>query len=131
MVRTLLIILAASAATAVGECFLSFGMRKIGQVNPKGSWWPLVYSHTIASDIYVLVGVGFLFLFFILYLIALSRADLTFVQPLTAASYIFTVVIARYALGEEVSLLRVMGIMIIVVGITLVIIAGNPRSAPI
>lgn len=128
--KTLLLILAASAATAIGESFLSYGMRRIGQINWKGPFWQLSYSHTVASDVYVLAGVGFLFTFFVLYLIALSWADLTFVQPLTAASYIFTAIVARYFLGEQVSLMRWAGILVIVLGIMLVLFGGNPRSAP-
>jgi len=68
---------------------------------------------------YVLFGVLFLGGFFFLYLAALSWADLSFVMPLTALSYVFAAVLAKVFLKEQVSLLRWAGILVIVAGIAL------------
>ena len=114
--KTLVVIFIATACTAVGETFLSFGMRRIGLEDPSFfKWFALV-----ATSPYVLIGVLFLGGFFFLYLLALSWADLSFVMPLTALSYLFAAVLAKVFLKEQVSLLRWAGILVIAAGIALV-----------
>ncbi|MGA3172815.1 MAG: DMT family transporter [Syntrophorhabdales bacterium] len=114
--KTLIVILIATMCTAVGETFLSLGMRRIGLENPSFWRWFLL----VATNPFVLVGVFCVTCFFFLYLAALSWADLSFVMPLTALSYLFAAVLARVFLGEQISWLRWTGIFVIVVGIALV-----------
>jgi hypothetical protein len=71
------VVLIATACAAVGETFLSFGMRRIGQEDP--TWWK--WFVLVATDPHILIGVFFLAGFFFLYLVALSWADLSFVMP--------------------------------------------------
>lgn len=114
--RTLLVVLIATMCAAIGESFLSYGMRRIGHANPSiGEWFAMV-----ATNPHVLIGVLFLAGFFFLYLAALSWADLSYVMPLTALSYLFAAVLAKVYLKEDISWLRWTGIIVIVVGIALV-----------
>ncbi|HXY61769.1 MAG TPA: DMT family transporter, partial [Nitrospirota bacterium] len=75
------------------------------------------------------LGVVFLGIFFFLYLAALSWADLSFVLPLTAVSYLFAALLARFFLKEDVSWYRWAGTFVIVIGIALVALGGKSRSA--
>lgn len=114
--KTMIVIFISTICTAVGEAFLSFGMRRIGLENPSFLRWFLL----VATNPFVLVGVLFVTAFFFLYLVALSRADLSFVMPLTALSYLFAAILAKVFLGEQISWLRWTGILVIVIGIALV-----------
>jgi drug/metabolite transporter (DMT)-like permease len=118
--KTIIIVFIAALCAAIGETFLSYGMRRIGQINwLKPAEW-VYWFIQVVSNPNIIIGVGFLACFFFLYLVSLSQADLSFVMPLTSASFIFAAFMARFFLREEVSWLRWMGILIISVGIMFV-----------
>lgn len=50
----------------------------------------------------------------------LSRADLSFVQPLTALAYPLTAALAWAAFGEHISPLRAGGLLLVIVGVWLI-----------
>ncbi len=91
------------------------------------SHW-LVLVSSVVRNPYVFLGVIFLGIFFFLYLAALSWADLSFVLPLTAVSYLFAALLAKFFLKEEVSWHRWTGTIVIVIGIALVALGGKSRS---
>lgn len=90
-------------------------------------WGRLVLS--VIKNPYVLAGVVCLAVFFFLYLAALSWADLSFVMPLTAMSYIFAALLARFLLKEDVSWFRWAGTAVITLGIIFIALDGRQRSA--
>ncbi len=121
--KTILVVLVATLSASIGESILSFGMRKIGACEPSARAWFVM----VATNPYVYVGVVFLACFFFLYLLALSWADLSFVLPITALSYLFAGIFAKYLLHEQVSWVRWAGIMIIVLGIVLIAAEGGKQ----
>jgi drug/metabolite transporter (DMT)-like permease len=126
--RTFVVIAFAALSAAVGETLLSYAMKKTGQMdvaNP--SHWTNLISLVVRNP-YIFAGVVFLAVYFFLYLIALSWADLSFVLPLTAVSYIFAAMLAKFFLGEDVSWLRWAGTIIITIGILFVALDGKPRT---
>jgi drug/metabolite transporter (DMT)-like permease len=129
-VKTVVVVTLAALSAAVGETLLSFGMKKHGAMNlaDPSQWFSLILS--VARNPYVTLGVAFLAIFFFLYLAALSWADLSFVLPLTAVSYIFAALLARFVLREEVSVFRWIGTVVIMIGITLIALNGgqHPRT---
>ena len=64
-----------------------------------------------------------------LYAVALARADLSLVMPITAASYPIGTILARFFLHEEVNLARWLGTAIITAGVA-VVAWGEARPAP-
>ncbi len=127
--KTFIVIAFAALSAAVGEALLSYAMKKTGQVNmaDPSHWINLIVS--VVRNPYMSLGVLFLAVFFFLYLIALSWADLSFVLPLTAVSYIFAALLARFFLDEDVSWMRWAGTIIIMIGIAFIALAGKPRTA--
>ena len=75
------------------------------------------------------MGVVLLGIYFFLYLAALSWADLSFVLPLTAVSYLFAALLAKFILKEDVSWVRWVGTIVIMVGITVVALDGGQRTS--
>jgi drug/metabolite transporter (DMT)-like permease len=59
-------------------------------------------------------------LYFGLYSYCLSIADISFVLPFTAMSYLFVAALARFFLHEDVSPTRWLGAIIIVIGVIVV-----------
>jgi len=61
-----------------------------------------------------------LLMFFICYLMVLSWADYSFVQPASAVSYLVVALLGIYVLGEAVSSGRWLGVAVICLGVLLV-----------
>ena len=99
---------------------LSHGMKQAGEIS----------IHHLQSVIFALtnpfvaIGILLLLAFFASYMNALSWADLTYVLPATSLGYVLLALVARFALHEQISLLRWAGIALISGGVGFV--AGGP-----
>ena len=118
--RTFVVILIATISAAIGEVLLSYGMRKNGEVDLSvpSQWIDLILS--VVRNPYVLAGVVLLAVFFFLYLASLSWDDISYVMPLTAMSFIFVALMAKFVLKEDVSWQRWAGTVLIVAGVAFV-----------
>jgi drug/metabolite transporter (DMT)-like permease len=96
-----------------GDVCLSRGMRDFGAVT--ASNWRLLF--TAIANPWIIGGICLLILFFCSYLSALSWADLSFVSPATALSYILMALLAKFFLRENVTSSRWLGIGLIVIGV--------------
>ena len=56
----------------------------------------------------------------VIYLFMLKNYDLSVVYPLTSISYIFTILLAMFLLGESVSVVRWVGILLVMLGVGLI-----------
>ncbi len=128
MTKIVVVIAIAALCAAVGESLLSYGMRRYGPINLNRMADLFVLVTSVVRNPFVFLGVVFLAVFFFLYLAALSWADLSFVLPFTAMSYIFAALLAKYFLQEQVSWFRWAGTLFIVVGIVFVALDGGTRS---
>ena len=104
----------------LGNACLSHGMRQIGaiDVGHPGVWW--VIGLRVLANPWVVLGIAVLLLYFVCYVTALSRMDLSYVLPVTASNYVLTAVIAWLVLGERLSTLRWLGTAAIGAGLALV-----------
>jgi len=66
------------------------------------------------------LGLGLLAVAFFSLLTLLSRENVSFVVPLTALSYVVGALMAKFFLGEEVSYVRWLGVLLVVLGVVLV-----------
>ena len=69
---------------------------------------------------WVAIGVALLIVWTLTHMALLSWADLSYVMPVTAISYVITAFAARYILHEAISTNRWIGIVLITAGVTLV-----------
>ena len=110
---------------AIGNILLSQGMKVIaGESQLTWNNWVSIYSQALQSPP-ILLGVGFFVIFFVLFAVALSRADLSFVLPAISSEVIINVAFADYFLNENVSSTRWIGALLIAIGVGLVV-----RSSP-
>lgn len=127
--KTIVVVAFAALSAAIGESLLSFGMKKFGPLNETdASHWLMLISSVVKNP-YIFSGIFFLAIFFFLYLAALSWADLSFVLPITALSYLFAAFFAKYFLKEDVTWLRWAGTIVIVLGIVLVALDGKSEGS--
>ena len=105
---------------AAGDSVLSHGMKQASRVSLHH---PLSLIFAVLNP-WVAFGILLLLAFFATYMNALSWADLTYVLPATSLGYVLLALVARFALHEQVSPLRWVGIALITGGVGFV--AGGP-----
>jgi drug/metabolite transporter (DMT)-like permease len=105
-----LVLLAVMLTASIGDTLLSHGMTQVGRVDLHhlGMLVRALRNPWIVCGIILLIG------FFASYLSALSWADLTFVMPATAFSYVVVALLSKFWLHEHLSVYRWTGIMMIV-----------------
>lgn len=123
--KTWALTIAVIVFTVVGNTVLSHGMRQVGDV---ASINPLPYLHAFLNP-WVVGGVLVLMLWMVSQLALLSRADLSFVLPVTGAAYVLIALAGHFVLQEDMSATGWTGIAVITVGVILV---GEtpPRTTP-
>lgn len=112
--RTQLLVLIAICTQVAGNVFLSYGVRRAGAILSAS---PLDYIR--AFNAWTIAGVLALALWMVTDLALLSRADLSFVLPVIATSYVFIAIIGRFVLNERVSGVRWIGILLLSLGVLL------------
>ena len=111
--RKYLVLAAVTVCAAVGDSLLSRGMKELGSVSSQH------LSDVILAILnpWVALGIVFLLGFFAAYVTALSWADLTYVLPATSLGYVLLALIAKFALHEDVTMTRWLGILLISAGV--------------
>ena len=116
-------VILAVIANTLGNFLLTLGMRAM---DFKLSASPFDYIRIFANP-WIDAGVILLMVWLVAQLSLLSWADLTYVLPITAASYVLTAVLGNLFLAESISILRWSGILLISVGVTTVI-GTSPKA---
>jgi drug/metabolite transporter (DMT)-like permease len=119
--KTYIMILIMVTVTPLGDIFLRKGMAAIGAM---ASWAPADVFHfffqAFTSPL-IWLGIALQLAFFIAYLLVLSWADYSYVQPVsTAIAYPLIALLARFALNESVTPIRWAGVIVICLGVFLV-----------
>lgn len=104
----------------LGNVLLSRGMRQVGEVNTLDALSLLEAGVHIITNPWIITGVLFLMTFFLSYLAALSRLELSYVLPITALGYAMTALFAWLLLGEKLNIARWAGTLIITFGVFIV-----------
>jgi transporter family protein len=110
-ILTLLVVI----TNVIGNVSLSRGMHQVGKiVSPS----PLDYIDALANP-WVIAGVCVLVIWMLSDLALLSRADLSFVLPVTASAYVLIAIAGHFLLGDRISWQRWLGIIVITIGVVL------------
>lgn len=113
--RNQLLILVVILSNVIGNVALGHGMRQTGAIVSAS---PLDYLRAFAQP-WTVIGVAVLAGWMISNLALLSRADLSFVLPVTAGGYVLIALAGRFWLSEHISALRWIGIGAIALGVIL------------
>lgn len=101
----------------LGDVLLGKAMKR---VPPMAGWTPACvlrfFSRAFASPT-IWLGIGSLTLFFVAYLLVLSWADYSYVQPASALSYGLVALMAFVILDERISPVRWGGVFLICLGV--------------
>jgi drug/metabolite transporter (DMT)-like permease len=129
MAKLLTILLVGLLFEAIGVVFLSRGLKEIGELGEISLRGVLqLAGHGVANP-HILLGVFFEALFFVALLILISKADVSFVWPLTSLSFVITTIAAKVYLHEHVSSLRWSGVCLIMLGAGLITWTEKSKEA--
>lgn len=124
--KTRALIVAVVVLEVLGNFFLSVGMRGVGRVVTVS---PLPYILALLNP-WVSLGVVLLTGCIITELMLLSRADLSYVLPVTAITYVLTALMGDAFLNEKVSAVRWAGIALITAGV-MTVSRTRPRTTSV
>jgi drug/metabolite transporter (DMT)-like permease len=125
--KTYFLIAVMVIAGPLGNVLLGKGMKHIGEL---AIWPPSQLLHaglTIFTSGSIWLGVASLTTFFVAYMLVLSWADYSFVQPASSLAYGVVALLGYLILGEKVSPLRWAGVAVICLGV-FVVGRTNPRT---
>lgn len=116
MIRMLAVLAVGLVLEAIGVVLISKGQKELQAVfRPEfQALWRLGIE--AATNRNMVLGIAFEAGFFGCLLYLLSRADVSFVWPLTSLSLVVTTLTARWLLHEQVSPLRWAGVCLIMLG---------------
>lgn len=104
----------------LGNVMLGKGMKRVGEVSVSTPGQILHTLITIFSTPAIWIGVTFLITFFLTFMLVLSWADYTFVQPSSSVSYGMVALLSHYLLREAITPLRWLGVLVICLGVFIV-----------
>lgn len=115
--KTIVFLAVAVLANSFGTLMLAVGMNRM----PDFSHVPFhTYLLGLIENPFVLPGAALLAIYALAQLSLFSWADLSYVIPCTASSYILSTILAEFVLNEHVQLARWLGVFLIFLGVTLV-----------
>ena len=120
MGRTIVLLLIAIVAVTFGDIWMSQTMKGIGEIkiSSPGDFFSVV-GRVITTPRFWMAVSGMATFFFI-WTSILSYADLTFVLPFTALTYVLNAILAPLMLNETVTPTRWAGVLLIAAGVALV-----------
>ena len=123
----ILVILLSVAMAATAQLMLKYGVDRVTKQLPDGrEVHGIVLSEPIASAVrvakqpFIWVGLTLFGISAALWIIVLSRTELSFAYPFAALTYVIILMFDRFVLDKTVPSLRWIGVLFVVTGIILI-----------
>ncbi|MEB0134742.1 EamA family transporter [Actimicrobium sp. CCC2.4] len=111
-------ILTGICLNAIAQLLLKAGTNAVGAIHLTAENW-FSTGIKLATQLPILGGLTCYVVSVLVWIIGLSRVDVTIAYPMLSLGYIINAVGAWYFLGEMVSMQRILGIGVIIVGVIL------------
>jgi uncharacterized membrane protein len=130
MFKLLSILLVGLVCESAGVVLLKKGIDQIGDVNgyTAAEIFRVIKSGLTSQTIWL--GIFFEALFFIGLLVLMAKCDVSFLWPLTGLSFVFATFSAMWFLGENVSWIRWVGVICIVIGAGFISFSEHAKETP-
>ncbi|TXH04350.1 MAG: 4-amino-4-deoxy-L-arabinose transferase [Nevskiaceae bacterium] len=104
---------------AVAQLLLKAGTRTIGQFEfSAANVWPIGWS--LATNPHIVGGLSCYVVSVVVWIMALSRVEVSVAYPMLSLGYIVNAFFAWWLFGEAITVTRIVGMGIIIVGVYLV-----------
>lgn len=114
MFKLIIIAIIQSAFLAVAQYFMKIGVERVVEYSMTWAYFRSFLNWQLGLSLLLYI------IAMIIYLFMLKNYDLSIVYPLTSISYIFTILLAMFLLGETVSVVRWVGILLVMLGVGLI-----------
>lgn len=105
---------------ATAQLLLKKGTNAVGAIHlTLENWWSIGWQ--LATQLPIIGGLGCYVLSVVVWIIGLSRVDVTIAYPLLSIGYIVNAIGAWYFLGETLSPQRILAIAVIIIGVALLV----------
>ncbi len=104
---------------ALGQILLKKGMSSMGPLTLSLEKAPSILWK-MGTNPYVFVGLGIYVMGTVFWLAALSRVDLSYAYPFASLSYVVMLIGSWLVFDENISLLRITGSVVIIIGVLLI-----------
>jgi uncharacterized membrane protein len=111
----------------LGNVFLGKGMKQLGTSSTGPALGAVDFIFHVITSGTIWLGIGSLLTFFVAYMLVLSWADYSYVQPASAAAYGMVALLGHFILREVVTPVRWVGVILICCGV-LVVGHTSPRT---
>jgi drug/metabolite transporter (DMT)-like permease len=118
--KTYLLLFVIVIFAPLGSVLLGKGMKGVGSATTWTLGDLLPVAERVLANGYIWLGIGSLLTFFVAYMLILSWADYSYVQPSTSLSYATVAILSHFVLGELISPARWLGVMVICTGVFIV-----------
>ena len=104
---------------ASAQMLLKAGVKTVGQIDLSiDNLWRA--AQTLAFEPHILGGLTCYVVSVVVWIVGLSRVDVSIAYPMLSLGYVVTAIAAWYLFGENLSVTRIAGIVVIIVGVYLV-----------
>lgn len=104
---------------AAAQLLLKQGMLQVGYFSFSfANLLPVTYQ--VMFNPYIFLGLSSYVVSVVVWLLVLSRVEVSFAYPLLSVGYIVSTLAAYYFFGEQVTVTRVAGILVIILGVVLI-----------
>ena len=99
-----------------GQLLLKEGMNRVGEFSfSTHELMPIAFK--VLSSPFVLIGTLCYALSLIVWLLVLSRSEVSYAYPLLSIGYVITAIMGYYLFGDALTPLRIFGIALIILGV--------------
>jgi hypothetical protein len=120
MVKSLILIFINILIGSVGQLMFKSGMMQVGRIGVVEISRPLATLGIVFTNPYILLALPLYVGALIMWLIVLSRLQLSFAYPFLALNYVINAFLAQAILGEHIPFLRWVAIGLIFGGVVLI-----------
>jgi len=117
MLKNLMLIVLTVCLNTAGQFMMKAGINRIGKIDLSRF---LEFLPKVITSPFVIGGFVSYAVSAVLWIVILSRAELSWAFPMVSLSYVITAVLSPVLLGESFSIQRFVGILVICAGVFLV-----------
>ncbi len=129
MLKLFLVLFIALVFESAGVVFMKKGMNRVGEINGLNAAEIVRVIKVGATTPQLLLGIFFECIFFLCLMGLMAKSDISFLWPLTALTFVFSTIAAMIFLGEHVSLVRWLGVILIILGAGFITYSDSAKPA--
>ena len=105
---------------AFGDVYIAKGMKQVGEIRTLRLRELVLLGRKMVSNVAFLLGLLYMIIGFLAFLVVLSWADLSFISPATSFSFVLATLGAKLILKEHITRLRWFGTLLVCLGVALI-----------